>query len=1076
MKEPTNKTRHSRKNLLPLLLAVTGLLARGSVSHAATYATYDFSTYTPGNLVGQSSPAWAAVTAANYTGTSPIQVVSGVAQVRFGGATTTLWQSAGVGVSDIPINAAGKVTYFAYEMKVINAYRSSSGNGDYVTGLSTAATFAGGTHNRIFLKKTADSTKFSFGMNCATGIQYNDDLLYSLNSAYTIVIKHEAINGTGTEGKNDKVSLYVKSATEGAESLVLIMTQSYDGTGTYRKADGTYAALAALTAVSEPTIFKSHGIFQRPAGSAGASNSVDISKITFGESLAEVGVNTTPTPSVPVVADATNAGTGGFTANWTAASSATGYDLDVFTDSELTVHLSGYPKSVGAVTTYSVTGPFASGATLYYKVRASNSAGYSTYSGVQTVSITDAPAVLVPTVTNSATSGTVTWTSGPDWIPNNPISTNTATVTFNGLLTGNLVATNDSTGNFVLNAVTNAISGTGSLTYTGGTFQFVANGSTNPTLTFANNALVQTFSNNIQVDAELKVNAGSTALNPILAGPISGVGGVYKTGSGTVLITRNDNTFDGATTVSAGQLTVQNLGNSNSASSLGRNAAISLGSATSTGTLRWESVASETSDKSIVLGGSTGGGTLDVRGTANILTLDGPISTGTNAGTRNFTLTGQGGATVNGLISGNAGLRVNGSSTRTVTLANANNSFGGPVTIDGNIAGASYKLQVANIGNAGSNSPLGTNGTINIGTTTNAFNFLVCSNTLSETTDKTINLAGTVGPALIVNKGPVLLKFTAPVTATGAGAKTFYADQDDTNGVTEFAGNIPDSSSGATTIKKGGAGKLVLSAANTFTGGMRFNGGTLELGNPSALAAGNYLKYESQASGTALVKVAYTAAGPNLGNLEVDVNGTLDLGTNSSAEIRFATATGWMAGATLTITNSTGGGKLYILDSEGLDSAQIVSAENPTYVASVDDNGLVTFTAPTPVGSTFTSWLGSTDATSDLLLQYAFGAVSATQPVAPAYFPQASVTETGGVRSLVLTYYVRQGTQGLEVEPELSTDLSAANNGFAESFSITKSDHEISEVGGVSLQRKTASVPIESGAAKKFLRARVTQN
>ena len=292
------------------------------------------------------------------------------------------------------------------------------------------------------------------------------------------------------------------------------------------------------------------------------------------------------------------------------------------------------------------------------------------------------------------------------------------------------------------------------------------------------------------------------------------------------------------------------------------------------------------------------------------------------------------------------------------------------------------------------------------------------------------------------------------------------------NASTSFAGGI----SGTGGLTKAGSGTLTLSGANTFTGGMRFNGGTLELGNPSALAAGNYLKYESQASGTALVKVAYAVAGPDLGNLEVDVNGTLDLGTNSSAEIRFATATGWMAGATLTITNSTGGGKLYILDSEGLDSAQIVSAENPTYVASVDDNGLVTFTAPTPVGSTFTSWLGATPATSDLLLQYAFGAVSATQPVAPAYFPQASVTETGGVRSLVLTYYVRQGTQGLEVEPELSTDLGAANNGFAESVSITKSDHEISELGGVSLQRKTASVPIESGAAKKFLRARVTQN
>lgn len=292
-----------------------------------------------------------------------------------------------------------------------------------------------------------------------------------------------------------------------------------------------------------------------------------------------------------------------------------------------------------------------------------------------------------------------------------------------------------------------------------------------------------------------------------------------------------------------------------------------------------------------------------------------------------------------------------------------------------------------------------------------------------------------------------------------------------------FTGNISDDTNNSPVgITKIGSGTVVLSGTNTFRGGMRFNGGTLVLANPVALAAGNYLKYESQASGTALVKVAYAVAGPDLGNLEVDVNGALDLGTNSSAEIRFATATGWMAGATLTITNSTGGGKLYILNSTGLDSAQIVSAENPTYPAAIAADGLVTFTAPTPVGSTFANWLGSTSETSDLLLQYAFGAVSATQPVAPAYFPQASVTETGGVRSLVLTYYVRQGTQGLEVEPELSTDLSAANNGFAESVSITKSDHEISEVGGVSVKRWTASVPIESGAAKKFLRARVTQN
>ena len=563
---------------------------------------------------------------------------------------------------------------------------------------------------------------------------------------------------------------------------------------------------------------------------------------------------------------------------------------------------------------------------------------------------------VVPTSTiagafaNNSSNGITTWQGGPGWTPTNPIGGSTTTIIFNGILSGALTANNDSPGNFMLNALSNSITGAGSLTYTGGTFRFVANANTNPTLTFANNALLQTFSNNIQVDTELKVSqAGSTALNSILAGPISGLGGMNKSGTGTVLITRNDNTFDGVATVGAGQLNVLNLGNAGSPSSLGRNSTISLGGGSATGTLRWESVASETSDKSIVLGGSTGGGTLDVRGTANILTLDGPINTGTNTSLRTFTLTGQGGATVNGVISGNAGLRVNGSAARTVTLANANNSFGGPVTIDGNQSGVSYKVPVASIGNAGLNSPLGTNRTINIGTTNNAFNFLVWSNSVAETTDKTINLAGTVGPALIVNKGPVLLRFTAPVTATGVGVKTFYPDQDDANGVTEFAGEIPNSSGGTTALNKNGPGTLILSTANTFTGGFTLKGGTLELKHDQSLAAGNLLTFPTNGTGSGHVKVAYAGAGPNLGNLLVLTNASIDLGTNPNSQIRFGSATNWTnANTILTITNSSRGGQLYITNTNGVALNQIKSAENSNAIATLNSVGLLTFTNPVP--------------------------------------------------------------------------------------------------------------------------------
>jgi autotransporter-associated beta strand protein len=220
---------------------------------------------------------------------------------------------------------------------------------------------------------------------------------------------------------------------------------------------------------------------------------------------------------------------------------------------------------------------------------------------------------------------------------------------------------------------------------------------------------------------------------------------------------------------------------------------------------------------------------------------------------------------------------------------------------------------------------------------------------VAETSDKTINLAGSAGGhALINNKGPALLKFTTALTATGTGAKTLYTDQDDSNGVTEFAGAIPDSSAGAITMNKNGAGTLILSAVNTFTGGFTLKGGTLELRNAQSLAAGNVLTFPNSGTGSGRVKVAYAGAGSDLGNLLAQADATIDLGADNTAEIRFGSATGWTAGKILTIANSTGGGKMYILSPTGLDLSQIKSLENPTWPASLDANGLLTFTNPAP--------------------------------------------------------------------------------------------------------------------------------
>jgi hypothetical protein len=134
----------------------------------------------------------------------------------------------------------------------------------------------------------------------------------------------------------------------------------------------------------------------------------------------------------------------------------------------------------------------------------------------------------------------------------------------------------------------------------------------------------------------------------------------------------------------------------------------------------------------------------------------------------------------------------------------------------------------------------------------------------------------------------------------------------------------------------------------------------LELQNAQGLAAGNVLTFPNSGTGSGRVKVAYTGAGSNLGNLLVQADATIDLGTDNTAQIRFGSATGWTAGKILTIANSTGGGKMYILSPTGLDLNQIKSLENPTWPASLESNGLLVFTNPAPVNSAPTITSGAT--------------------------------------------------------------------------------------------------------------------
>jgi hypothetical protein len=89
-------------------------------------------------------------------------------------------------------------------------------------------------------------------------------------------------------------------------------------------------------------------------------------------------ISLTTVPAAPNATAATNIQETSFSANWDASSGATGYRLDVSTDSGFGSFVTGYNNlDVGNVLTYSVSSNINPNTTYYYRVRAYNANGTS---------------------------------------------------------------------------------------------------------------------------------------------------------------------------------------------------------------------------------------------------------------------------------------------------------------------------------------------------------------------------------------------------------------------------------------------------------------------------------------------------------------------------------------------------------------------------------------------------------------------------------------------------------------------------------------------------------------------------
>ena len=136
-----------------------------------------------------------------------------------------------------------------------------------------------------------------------------------------------------------------------------------------------------------------HGHFHlcrlRTVSPAGASGNVTNRESAAAEGTSHIlALRPGTPPPVPVATAATNIQATSFSANWSTSTGATGYVLDVATDSGFTSFVTGYRDLiVNNVLTYPVTS-LSAGTAYYYRVRAYSATGVSDNSN--TISLTTA--------------------------------------------------------------------------------------------------------------------------------------------------------------------------------------------------------------------------------------------------------------------------------------------------------------------------------------------------------------------------------------------------------------------------------------------------------------------------------------------------------------------------------------------------------------------------------------------------------------------------------------------------------------------------------------------------------------
>jgi autotransporter-associated beta strand protein len=539
--------------------------------------------------------------------------------------------------------------------------------------------------------------------------------------------------------------------------------------------------------------------------------------------------------------------------------------------------------------------------------------GANTYSGATTLSsgtLNINSATAMGTGAFAINGGTIDNTTGSSLT-----LTNTNAVTFGGNFTfGGTNNLNLGTGAITNNAANRTITlgGSNSTLTLGGTMTNGAGANQTTTVNGAGNTLSlggYALSNNATNRIDIINGTGNVTITGVVAnGGTSTLSGLTYSGSG-VLTLSGANTYGGATTVNAGTLiaaannalgSTAHVNTVNSGATLGIQGGVTLNSnetisISGTGAAGRRGAIDNISGTNTIAGQITVATNSQIGVTAGALTLSGTVLL-TSASTADTIVTFNPAAstsiTVTGKISDQGSpnrLSFDQIGNGTVTIANGTNDYWGTDIHIGTAGGSTTGTLALGANNALSlANGVGQLITIYSGTLDlNNFNATINGLTLGGGAAGSTAAVTTGTGVLTLNNNVTYNATNNPLGATIAGklnlgvATRSFTIGDSTNAAADLT--VSAVVSGAVGLTKAGLGTMVLSGANTYSGGTTLSAGTLNINNATALGTGTFTISGGTIDNTTAGAITLSNNNAQAWNGNFTFTGTqsLDLGTGA---------------------------------------------------------------------------------------------------------------------------------------------------------------------------------------------------